>query len=137
MGPRCGKHPEAAAVAPCTRCGTFLCGACTELLRESAWCADCLTWLRHNGPPSRVVQGLIAFNLATLCCAPLGLLPLAVLGNLVATALGLWLPTRELDRIHRGEGPLRGLRQAKLARWLAGLNLLVALAWGVTSWRWR
>jgi hypothetical protein len=49
--------------------------------------------------------------------------------NLVAAALGLWLPTRELDRILRGEGPLRGLRQARVARWLAGVNLLLALLW--------
>jgi hypothetical protein len=49
--------------------------------------------------------------------------------NLVAAALGLWLPTRELDRILRGEGPLRGLRQARVARWLAGVNLLLVLLW--------
>jgi len=129
VGPRCGKHPEAAAVAPCTRCGTFVCGACTEVLGEAAYCTDCVTWLRHNGPPSRVVQGLIGLSIAGLLCSPLLLaLPVPML-NVIAAALGLWVPTRELDRIRRGEGPLRGMRQAKVARWLAGVNLLLTLLW--------
>jgi hypothetical protein len=127
VGPRCGKHPEVAAVAPCTRCGTFVCGPCTEVLGEAAYCADCVTWLRHNGPPSRVVKGLIGLSIVALLSAPL-LCFLPVL-NVLAAALGLWLPTRELDRIRRGEGPLRGLRQARVARWLAGANLLLTLLW--------
>jgi len=127
VGSRCAKHPEAAAVAPCTRCGTFLCGACTGVLGEEAYCDDCLAWLRHNGKPSGLVQGLIVLNVVAFLSSPL-LCGLPVL-TLPGAALGLWLPTRELDRIHRGEGPLKGIRQAKVARWLAGVNLVVTLAW--------
>lgn len=116
-------------MAPCARCGTFLCGACTEVLGEDAYCADCVTWLRQHGPPSRVVKGLIGLSIAGIALFPLlCAIPVPLL-NLVAAALGLWLPTRELDRILRGEGPLRGLRQARVARWLAGVNLLLALLW--------
>ncbi len=127
IGPRCAKHPEVAAVAPCTRCGTFLCGACTDVLGEAAYCDDCLAWLRHNGKPSRVVQGLIGLNIVAFFSTPL-LCGLPVL-SLPAVVLGLWLPTRELDRIQRGEGPLRGTRQAKVARWLAWVNLMATLVW--------
>jgi hypothetical protein len=116
-------------VAPCARCGTFLCGACTEVMGEQASCADCVTWLRQNGPPSRVVQGLIGLSIAAILCTPLlCALPMPLL-NIISAALGLWVPTRELDRIRRGEGPLRGMRQARVARWLAGVNLLLALLW--------
>lgn len=115
------------AVAPCTRCGTFLCGACTEVMGEAAYCADCIAWLHKNGPVSRVVQGLIAAGIGGILCVPLGLLFFFPVVNLVVGGLGLWLPTRELRRIRRGEGPLRGSRQAQVARVLAGVNLLLAL----------
>jgi len=115
-------------VAPCVRCGTFLCGACTEVVGEAAYCEDCLAWLHKNGPPSRAVQGLIAVGivgiLGTLLC---GLL--APVLNLLVAVPGLWLSTRELRRIQRGEGPLRGALQAKVARVLAGLNLGLVLLW--------
>lgn len=114
------------AVAPCTRCGTFLCGACTEVMAEAAYCADCIAWLNKNGPVSRVVQGLIVASLLGFLCLPLGVFFFPVY-NLVVGVLGLWLPTRELRRIRRGEGPLRGVRQAQVARVLAGLNLVLAL----------
>jgi hypothetical protein len=124
-------------VAPCARCGTFLCGACTELMDDAAFCAECVAWLRRNGAPSRVVQGLIVLGLAGILCFPLCgfLVPLI---NLVSAVLGLWLPTRELRRIHRGEGPLRGVRQAKVARGLAVVNLLLMLLWsGLLFYGWR
>lgn len=114
------------AVAPCTRCGTFLCGACTEVMGEAAYCADCIAWLHKNGPVSRVVQGLIGASILGFLCLPLGLLFFPIF-NLVVGVLGLWLPTRELRRIRRGEGPLRGIRQAQVARVLAGVNLLLVL----------
>jgi B-box zinc finger len=39
--PRCPAH-QRSAVATCARCGTFLCGDCTELRGEDAWCASCV-----------------------------------------------------------------------------------------------
>ncbi len=96
---------------------------------EAAWCADCVAWHRQHGPPSRVIQGLIGLGLAGILCFPLCgfLVPLI---NLVSAALGLWLPTRELQRIRRGEAPLRGTRQAHVARGLGVVNLLLMLLWG-------
>jgi Ca2+/H+ antiporter len=75
-----------------------------------------------------VVQGLIVLSLASIAALPLCLF-LAPLLNLVAAALGLWFPTRELRRILRGEGPLRGARQARLARVLGALNLVLVVLW--------
>jgi hypothetical protein len=115
-------------VAPCARCGTFLCGACTEVMQEAAYCADCVAWLHKNGAPSRGVQGTIALSLTAIAAFPLCLL-FAPMLNLVAAVLGLWVPTRELRRIRRGDGPLRGAWQAKTARVLAAVNLLLALGW--------
>ncbi|MDY7226020.1 hypothetical protein [Hyalangium rubrum] len=123
-------------MASCARCGTFLCGDCTEVMDEAAHCADCVARLRLHGKPSRRVQGLIGLGIAGILSFPLmcGLPPVF---SLVVAALGLWLPTRELDRIRRGEGPLRGMRQAKVARWLAGTNLLMVLLWlGVFLYSW-
>jgi hypothetical protein len=104
---------------------------------EAAYCTGCVAWLRQNAPPSRVVQGVIGLGLAGILCFPLlCALPVPLL-NLLAAVLGLWLPTRELDRIRRGEGPPRGVRQAKVARGLAVANLLLALLWTaafVYSW---
>lgn len=116
-------------MASCARCGTFLCGACTEVMGEAAWCADCVAWVRKNGAPSRAVKWLIALGVLGIVAFPL-LLFLAPVLNVVAAALGLWLPTRELRRILRGEGPMRGLRQARVARALGALNLLLVLLWG-------
>ncbi|MFL5345501.1 MAG: hypothetical protein ACJ8AT_11940 [Hyalangium sp.] len=115
------------AVAPCTRCGTFLCGACTEVMGEAAYCADCIAWLHKHGPVSRAVQALIVASILGILCLPLGVLLLFPFINLVVGVLGLWVPTRELRRIRRGEGPLRGIRQAQVARVLAAVNLVLAL----------
>jgi len=115
-------------VAPCARCGTFLCGACTEVMGDAAYCADCLAWLHKHGAPSRWVQGIIALNLIAIAAFPLCFI-LAPALNLVSAVLGLWVPTRELRRIRKGEGPLRGAWQAKVARVLASVNLLLALGW--------
>lgn len=128
LGARCAKHPDVAAVAPCARCGTFLCGACTEVVKEGAWCADCVTWLRQNGSPSRLIQVFIGLGIGGVFCFPLCSF-LAPLFNFGVGVLGLWLSTRELRRIQRGEGPVRGAWQAKVARALAGVNLLVMLLW--------
>jgi hypothetical protein len=114
-------------VAPCARCGTFLCGACTEVMAEAAYCADCIVWLHKNGRASRVVQGLIVASLVGILSFPLGLLLLFPAINLVVGVLGVVLPTRELRRIRRGDGPLRGMRQAQVARGLAVVNLVLAL----------
>jgi hypothetical protein len=114
-------------VAPCARCGTFLCGACTEVMAEAAYCTDCIAWLHKNGRASRAVQALIVASLVGILSFPLGLLLLFPALNLVVGVLGVVLPTRELRRIRRGDGPLRGMRQAKVARGLAVVNLVLAL----------
>jgi hypothetical protein len=118
-------------VAPCVRCGTFLCGACIELMGEAAYCEDCLAWLHKNSPPSRAVQGVIALSILGIAAFPLCMMLAPVL-NLAAALLGLRVSTRELRRIRQGDGPLRGTWQAKVARVLGAVNLLLVLLWGVT-----
>ncbi|XXF78645.1 B-box zinc finger protein [Myxococcaceae bacterium GXIMD 01537] len=128
LGPRCARHPDAPAVATCARCGSFLCGACTEVREEAAYCEACLEVLRREAPLSRAIQGCIGLGIAGLLgffvCPGLPLLSAA------AGVLGLWLPARELRRIERGERPSRGARQAKVARGLGWVNAGLMVLWG-------
>jgi hypothetical protein len=114
-------------VAPCARCGTFLCGACTEVMGEQAYCADCIAWLHKNGPISRTVQVFLGLEIASLVSFPLCLLMLALPVQLVVGAAGLWVTSRELRRIQQGEGLLRSARRAKVVRVLAWVNLLLGV----------
>ncbi len=116
-------------MAPCARCGTFLCGACTEVMGEEAYCAGCIAWLHKNGPVSRAVQVFIGLGIAGILGLPLCLVLAPLPLQLVVGGAGLWVSTRELRRIRRGEGPLRGARQAKVARVLAVVNLVLGMVW--------
>lgn len=124
-------------MAPCARCGTFLCGACTEVMGEEAYCADCIAWLHKNGPVSRAVQVFIALGIAGIVSIPLCLFFGIPVFHLGVGGAGVWVSTRELRRIQRGEGPLRGARQAKVARVLAAVNLALGMVWaGGLIWLW-
>ncbi|WP_224249208.1 hypothetical protein [Hyalangium gracile] len=117
-------------MAPCSRCGTFLCGDCTEVLGEEAFCADCMDWLRRNGPPSRAVKWLIGGCIAGIFVFPLVLF-LAAVPHLVLGVAAMRVATRELRRIERGEGPLRGIPQAKVARALGVAHLVLSALWAL------
>jgi len=126
-GARCASHPDVTAVATCARCGSFLCGDCTELLGESPACAPCVALLRREMKPSRGVQVALGLNLLGLACLPCSLvLPLP---TLVAGLAGVVLAARELVRIRRGQGPERGRTQAQGVLALGGLNLALSVAW--------
>ncbi|MCP3136384.1 hypothetical protein [Pyxidicoccus xibeiensis] len=126
-GARCGIHPEMAAVATCARCGTFLCGDCTEVVGESPYCAPCLDVLRKSAKPSWVVQVALGLNVLGVACLPCSMaLPLP---SLVAGLAGVLLGSRELRRIRDGHGPERGITQARVARGLGYFNLTLSLAW--------
>lgn len=127
-GARCANHPEAAAVASCARCGTFLCGACTELLGEAASCANCLALLQKGAVRPRVVGGIVALNVIALVSLPLCII-FPPLFNLTVAVLGLWVATRELRRIRESGGAARGAGMARLAFGLGVVNGLLALLW--------
>jgi hypothetical protein len=126
-GARCATHPDVAAVATCARCGSFLCGDCTEVVGESPYCAPCVVLLRREARPSRVVQGALALNVVGLACLPCSLaLPLP---TLVAGVAGLVLGSRELRRIRRGEGAEKGRTQAQVVVALGALNGVLSGLW--------
>jgi hypothetical protein len=143
--PRCPAHQQA-AVATCTRCGTFLCGECTELLGEAAWCASCVDFLRKHGPSSGGVRAALGLDLAGLLSLPLcvflarfGLSPVSFehgvplllpVFNLLVFGLGLGLSARELRRIRAGEASLQGRALARWVRGLAWVNLVFFLFFG-------
>lgn len=131
LGARCARHPDAPAVALCARCGTFLCGECTELRDETAYCADCVAIFRRAGPASRTVQGGIVLGIAGLLCSPV-MLPLAgfpPIFSLLSVVFALTVARRELRRIHDGHAPLQGRTQARVALALGLLNILPVLLW--------
>ena len=142
---RCPSH-QRAAVATCVRCGTFLCGECTELLGEAAYCASCIAFVRKHGAASLALKLTFGLGLIALASVPLSLLlpvnvrvdmgrativlpllrRLPVL-NGVAAGLGFWVSARELRRLAREDisSPARTL--ARWTRGLAWLNLACVL----------
>lgn len=125
LGARCASHPDASAVALCARCGTFLCGACTELRGEGAYCAACVEVLKREAPPSRAVQLSIGLSIVGIVSWPVCMgLPVFAL---LAAGVGLPISLRELRRIRRGEVPPRGRTRARVALVLACINVLPVL----------
>jgi hypothetical protein len=116
-------------VAPCARCGTFLCGVCIEVMGEQAYCSDCVAWLHKNGPVSRTLQIFLGLEIASLISIPLCLLVFALPVQLMVGGAGVWVSSRELRRIRQGEGSLRSARRAKVVRVLAWVNLLLGVVW--------
>jgi hypothetical protein len=114
-------------VAPCARCGTFLCGACTEVMGEQAYCSECIAWLHKHGPVSRTVQIFLGLEIASLVSLPLCLVLVALPVQLMVGAAGLWVSSRELRRIKQGEGLQRSAQRAKVVRVLAWVNLLLGV----------
>ncbi|NNB94872.1 hypothetical protein HJC10_11900 [Corallococcus exiguus] len=138
-GARCGQHPDAAAVALCARCGGYLCGACTEVLKETAYCAPCAERRFQDMRPSRAVRLALLANVLglLLLVAPLWMFSggrqgegttvlLALMGAFAAAVAGTVISTRKLRR--RDEVGDRGF--AIVLRVLSALNLLGLLAWG-------
>ncbi|MCY1073657.1 B-box zinc finger protein [Archangium lansingense] len=143
--PRCPTH-QRAAVATCVRCGTFLCGECTELLGEAAYCASCIAFVRRHGAASLALKLTFGLGIVALLTVPLAmLLPMNVVVdmgrativfpllrrlpvlNAIAAGLGFWLSARELRRLERVElsSPARSL--ARWTRGLAWFNLACVL----------
>lgn len=134
---RCPAH-QRAAVATCVRCGTFLCGECTELLGDAAYCASCVAFVRAHAAPSQLLKVMIGLEVIALASIPLvmllpvralvrvgeALLAVAILQrvpvlNAAAAGLGFWAATRERRRLLQ-----EGLVVSPWARWGR------ALAWG-------
>ncbi|PTL84365.1 B-box zinc finger protein [Vitiosangium sp. GDMCC 1.1324] len=149
---RCPSH-QRAAVATCVRCGTFLCGECTELLGEAAYCASCVAFVRKHGAPSLLLKAALGLEVIALASIPLTMLlpfralihlgevvyALAILHrvpvlNGLAAGLGFWSASRERRRLVRdGLAPsahpwgrwVRALAWVNLGHLLLQLALLV------------
>lgn len=142
---RCPSH-QRAAVATCVRCGTFLCGECTELLGEAAYCAACVAFVRKHGAPSLFLKVALGLEVIALASIPLTrLLPframirlgdsvfvlallqrVPVLNGLVG-GLGFWSAIRERRRlVHEGLSP-SAHPWGRWVRVLAWVNLGYAL----------
>ena len=125
-GARCARHPDVAAVAVCSRCGGFLCGACTEVRDETAYCEPCVDWRVRNTRPSRAVGVLLVANVVAL-----GLLLRLVppVGSLLAGGAGAFLAAWESRRLKRAGGTPRSRLPARVLAALAGVNLLAVGLW--------
>ena len=148
MEPVCPSHHRL-AVTTCVRCGTFLCGECTELLGDAATCVTCLPVLRAHGSASLGLK--LAFGLCgvAILSAPFALLlplqarvdadrALLVLPllsrlpvlNLVAAGVGELLVVRERRRLGPEEGSSQAAALARWTRALAVFNLGFVLLQG-------
>lgn len=135
------------AVATCARCGAFVCEDCAELHGELALCPDCLPRVRREDTPSwtlrlsLLLQGLALMAGVMLVLHPLDarlfwdqrVVVLPVLGRLpvvqlAASALGWMMVSRERKApAVLGHSPSRVRTLARLVRWLALVNLALAL----------
>lgn len=149
VGPHCPPH-ERAAVATCVRCGAFLCGECTELLGEEAYCGACATLVRTRGGPSKGLKRVFALQLAAL----LAVLVATLLGVAVATVGGqsvlgtlnlvlggvLVLVLGPLNLVAAGVGVRAVLRERRGAhspasrRWVGASAILAVLNLGYMGW---
>ncbi|MBM7111915.1 hypothetical protein [Archangium primigenium] len=138
------------AVATCARCGTFLCGDCTELLGDAALCPDCLALVRREGTPSWSLTGALGLQCIALVAAPLllllpfearvepghGTIVLPLLRRLpvlqlLAFGVGWPVGARELQRLVHGALPSWARVLARLTRGLAAANLGFVLVQGL------
>ncbi|RKG70695.1 hypothetical protein D7V88_39600 [Corallococcus terminator] len=141
-----------AAVALCTRCGGFLCGACTEVLEEAAYCEPCAERRWQDTRPWREGRGLLVANVLGLLflSAPLVQLSwtlelgrlsgveamLMLLGwTLVAGGGGVAFSTWKLSRHTRERALRRWVGQARALRVLSALILLCLAFWVVIAVR--
>ncbi len=44
-GPQCAKHPSVTATEACRRCGSFMCTACAQVMRDGRYCPDCVPFV--------------------------------------------------------------------------------------------
>lgn len=134
---RCPAH-QRAAVATCVRCGTFLCGECTELLGEAAYCAACVAFVRAHAAPSQLLKVMIGLEVIALASIPLVmLLPVRALVrvgeavvavailqrvpvlNAAAVGLGFWSAARERRRLlHEGLAVSPWVRWGRALAWM-------------------
>jgi MFS family permease len=116
-------------VATCTRCGTFLCGDCTELLEEAAYCAACLPLARRQAAFPRALfaaLGLGVLGLLAIALSVSGFFLLRFVQPVLA-GVSLGLSIRVLRHIRRGEAPRRARALAWFTLTLAVLNVLFFL----------
>ncbi|WP_223641527.1 hypothetical protein [Corallococcus sp. EGB] len=85
MAAHCGRHPDVVAVALCARCGGYVCGACTEVVWEMAYCAPCAERHQRDTRPSPAVRLALGANLLGLLCAPV--VPLLSVSRQIAPPL--------------------------------------------------
>ncbi|RKH17740.1 hypothetical protein D7Y13_39585 [Corallococcus praedator] len=146
---RCGQHPTVSAVALCARCGGFLCGACTEVLEETAYCEPCAERRWQDTRPWRAGQALLVANILGLLLLTAPLIHLSWttrpgrLGGVEATLLqlgwtlasgvgGIGFSTWKLGRQARAEASSGG-GLARALRILSALNLLGVALWSALA----
>ncbi|MBX3271210.1 MAG: DUF4190 domain-containing protein [Sandaracinaceae bacterium] len=126
-GAKCASHPEREATDTCTRCGSYVCTACTEIEEWETYCTTCYARVGKRAPASTMATvALILSLLAVSGCLPLGVVG-AILGHV------------EVASIDRGESEPGGRNLAMGAIYvgwattaLAVLLVFVLMAIGVS-----
>jgi hypothetical protein len=122
-------HVPCAQCRTANRAGLLYCVVCGGRLPRHAFSPDRVTALAWPGPEVREVSlrarpGALAW--ASLAAALLGWTVLPLLGAALAVLLAL----RALEELPPGEGAAGGNRLLRLALWLGGAQLVLALVAG-------
>ena len=126
---RCGVHADVPAVDTCSRCGSFVCGDCLELIGEEPFCQACYHRKDVTGRAStRATLALLFGATGLLCGAPFGIIALV-------------LAWRERIAVEQGRSPLSSRTLANVARTLGWISVVLTgvlllglagfIAWGV------
>jgi DNA-directed RNA polymerase subunit RPC12/RpoP len=121
----CFFHPGKTAVAPCSRCGRFLCQLCKVEFRGDDWCPDCLT----SGMKKKKIATLENHRtLYDTIALAITILPFPLLWPL--TIVGA--PAALYVSIRYWNAPLSVVRRSRI-RFIAAIVLGVLQ---ITAWAW-
>jgi len=101
----CAGHPERAAAAPCSRCGTFACAQCLGWLEGAPYCPPCWHRVSYREEGRGSLVALWTGVASIFCCAALA--PVAI-----------HLGRQELRLIAERRAPMGGTQNAQAAVWL-------------------
>jgi hypothetical protein len=119
-GARCAAHGERAATGVCSRCGDYLCGACSQRVGERLSCARCAERVVREHSP----RSIRAFVLG-LC---------GVHGLFFLAPVALVLALTELSAISAGAAPVGGIGFARGGLVLGAIGLLMPIGFGLVWW---
>lgn len=116
-GAVCARHPCAAAIDLCARCGSFVCAECEELsVTDEVFCTACFERVKSGAPTLQSHVGRALLTAAVLVL----LLPLFASGWVVMAGVALGVLGMVLTALERW-------RRIMVPRWVLALGVIYLL----------